>query len=286
MQSLLKSINVDSNWQSDLPPDHLIMPDMVFHHGVTPDTIFLIFQTYKLIVMHHQRRLWVMHYRGLLLLYISVGDGKCERSFSESNSFVGSVVNRVESFKETHAKNEATRYWYTRIDPCTKFTNNQINFTGNTTDGNVKEARPDLSVRWEFEFNLIPKKKNAINMMMIPTLRSRYDYIWNQDTQIMQLLVLSRIDSEQTSGIILSSAGGFLVGFEGIVNHQNEASTYLLLLLLLLLLLTSFRYYYAPVSTMPGALDRRAVAPYFMDVLIPHHWLAGKTWVTGLLGLY
>ena len=68
-------------------------------------------------------------------------------------------------------------------------------------------------------------------MMMIPTLRSRYDYIWNQDTQIMQLLVLSRINSEQTSGIILSSAGGFLVGFEGIVNHQNDGSTYIIIII-------------------------------------------------------
>ena len=89
---------------------------------------------------------WIVLSFFFQLLYISVGDGECERSFSESNSFVGSVVNRVESFKETHAENEATRYWYTRIDR-TKVTNNQINFTGNTTDGNVKEARPDLSVR-------------------------------------------------------------------------------------------------------------------------------------------
>jgi hypothetical protein len=42
----------------------------------------------------------------------------------------------------------------------------------------------------------------------------------------MQLVVLGRIDSEETSGIIESSASGFLVGFEGIVGQQNDGGTY------------------------------------------------------------
>jgi hypothetical protein len=44
----------------------------------------------------------------------------------------------------------------------------------------------------------------------------------------MQLVVLSGIDSEKTSVFLIEdSAGGFLVGFKGIVDHQNEAGTYI-----------------------------------------------------------
>jgi hypothetical protein len=72
---------------------------------------------------------------------------------SESNSLVGSIVDRVVSLKESHAEDEAPR----RRVGTVKVTNNQIKFTGNTTNGSVKNTRPDLSVGNEFDFHLIKK---------------------------------------------------------------------------------------------------------------------------------
>ena len=89
------------------------------------------------------------------IIIVSVGDGRGERCYSQSNLIVGSVEDNDKSFKETHAEDEAPRYKAETF----KAHNNQINFTGNTAYGNVEVTRPDLSVRNKFEYDLIKKKK-------------------------------------------------------------------------------------------------------------------------------
>ena len=97
------------------------------------------------------------HVHDIIEYPISIGDGVGEGSFSQSHSLIASVVDRVESLKERHAEDEAPGWDRTRTD-VSKASNNQINFAGNTTNGSVKDARPDLSVRGEFEYNLIKKE--------------------------------------------------------------------------------------------------------------------------------
>jgi hypothetical protein len=55
-----------------------------------------------------------------------------------------------------------------------------------------------------------------------------HDYIINEETQSMQILVLSMRDIEKTSVIsrVESSAGGFLVFDEGVLGKHNESGTY------------------------------------------------------------
>ena len=86
---------------------------------------------------------------------ISVGDGRSKLCLSQSNSLIGSVVDRVMSLKESHAKDVK---WGCGINIAHIIQrDNQINFTGNASNDSVKVTRPYLTVRGEFECNL-PKK--------------------------------------------------------------------------------------------------------------------------------
>jgi hypothetical protein len=91
---------------------------------------------------------------------ILVGGGVCEGCFSKSNSLVAGVEDRIESLKESHADNEIHRSSSIRINVSKVGNlNNQMDFTGNTTNFSIKDTRPDLSVRGEFECNLVKKER-------------------------------------------------------------------------------------------------------------------------------
>ena len=73
----------------------------------------------------------------------SVGGGVGEACCRQSDLSIAGVVDRVESLKEGLAEDEV----HSRSTLGANVTNNQINFTGNTTNIGVEVTRPDLSVR-------------------------------------------------------------------------------------------------------------------------------------------
>ena len=50
-------------------------------------------------------------------------------------------------------------------------------------------------------------------------------YTGNDETQILQIIVLIRSDSEKFSGFIENTAGGSLVGLEGLRGQKNGRGT-------------------------------------------------------------
>ena len=95
---------------------------------------------------------------------ISVGGGGSEGCSSQSDPFVGSVVDRVKSFEESLAVDEVVSYssWGAKV------TNNQVNMTGNTTNSRVKVTRPDLSIGRQFKGDLFKKDIQAIPQLKRP----------------------------------------------------------------------------------------------------------------------
>jgi hypothetical protein len=86
---------------------------------------------------------------------ISVGGGRGEACCRQSDSLVGSVVDRVESLEESHAEDEIESG--STIEAIVL--DNQINVTENTTNIGIKAPRPDLSVSSQFECSLVKKEK-------------------------------------------------------------------------------------------------------------------------------
>jgi hypothetical protein len=82
-----------------------------------------------------------------------VGGGTGEGCSSYSDTFVGSVEHRVESLEESLAVDKVKSF-PTR---GANVTNDQVNFSSNTTNVRVKGTRPDLSVGSQSECSLIKR---------------------------------------------------------------------------------------------------------------------------------
>lgn len=76
----------------------------------------------------------------------------------QSDPLVGSVVDRVESLQPDLTEDEVQ----SSSTLGANVLNNQINLTLNTTNITVEDTRPDLSVRGQFECNLMKKKEEIL----------------------------------------------------------------------------------------------------------------------------
>lgn len=82
-----------------------------------------------------------------LLVRGGIGEAGC----CQSDSLVGSVIDRVESLKKSLAEDKVQ----SRTFLGANVSNNQVNAIGSATNQGVKGTRPDLSVSSKFKCSLI-----------------------------------------------------------------------------------------------------------------------------------
>ena len=114
------------------------------------------------------------HLGSLAYRIVSVGSGVSEPCCCQSDPLVGSVVDRVESLQTGLTEDEV----HSRSTLGANVLNNQINLILSTTNFRVQGTRPDLSVRGQFEFNLMEKKKGKI-LLYIASYRPMIEHIRN-----------------------------------------------------------------------------------------------------------